>query len=150
MKKRCTDANYKSYSIYGGKGVCVCDSWIGENGYENFKKWAYANGYDENAQKLECTIDRIDVNGNYEPKNCRWVDATVQANNRTTSKYLTYKGITHTLADWARIINVPYTQLQHRIDRGWSVEDAIEINRLCANRKHQIITRTIPDLESVR
>lgn len=142
MKKRCYSKNYKDFNNYGGKGVRICDEWIGENGYESFRDWAISHGYDENAEEGKCTIDRINVDGNYEPKNCRWADASEQANNRTTSRFLTYKGVTHTVAEWAKILNVPYARLQSRIYLGWSAEDTIEIGKLKANRKHQKIERT--------
>ena len=61
---------------YGAVGIKVCEEW--ENDYQSFKTWAYENGYDENAEIMKCTIDRIDPNGNYEPSNCRWVDMFVQ------------------------------------------------------------------------
>lgn len=62
-----------------------------------FFEWAYENGYKENL-----TIDRIDVNGNYCPENCRWVDMKVQANNKRNSRYITYKGQTKTLSEWMK------------------------------------------------
>lgn len=79
MKHRCNTPTYKKYKDYGGRGIRVCEEW--ENSYEAFKSWAMANGYDETAPFGECTIDRIDVNGNYEPTNCRWVDMKTQNNN---------------------------------------------------------------------
>lgn len=80
MKRRCYSESDVSYKNYGARGIAVCDEW--RYSYENFKKWAYANGYDENAPYGECTIDRIDVNGNYEPSNCRWTDMKTQNNNK--------------------------------------------------------------------
>ena len=80
MKNRCYNKNSEDYKYYGGRGVCICDEWL--NSYQAFKDWAYFAGYDENADKGKCTIDRIDVNGNYCPSNCRWVDMLTQSRNR--------------------------------------------------------------------
>jgi hypothetical protein len=80
MKRRCFNKNTKDYKNYGGRGIKICESW--KNDYTNFEKWALKNGYDESAPYGDCTIDRIDVDGNYEPTNCRWVDLKVQANNK--------------------------------------------------------------------
>lgn len=80
MKSRCLNENSDDYKYYGGRGITICDEWL--NDYLAFKKWAYINGYDENAAKGKCTIDRIDVNKGYSPDNCRWVDMAVQSKNR--------------------------------------------------------------------
>lgn len=82
MKRRCENPNCKSYKWYGAKEVSVCDEW---HDYSVFREWAYANGYNRNANYGECTIDRIDPSGNYEPSNCRWVTMSEQAKNKRVS-----------------------------------------------------------------
>jgi hypothetical protein len=64
MKRRCYSPQDKRYNYYGGRGITVCDEWLKD--FKNFADWALSNGYSD-----ELTLDRIDVNGNYEPLNCR-------------------------------------------------------------------------------
>lgn len=84
MKQRCSNPNRAEYRNYGARGISVCEEW--SNDYTAFRDWALSTGYDENAPRGKCTLDRIDVNGNYEPDNCRWVDAIAQAENRRPYK----------------------------------------------------------------
>ena len=80
MNNRCYNPSADDYMYYGGRGITICDEW--RHNYAAFKQWALGNGYDEDAPWGSCTIDRIDVNGNYEPSNCRWVSMSVQSKNR--------------------------------------------------------------------
>lgn len=83
MKLRCNCKTHKDYGNYGARGISICNEW---QKYENFKKWALENGYDKDAPYGKCTIDRINVDGNYCPDNCRWVNIKIQSNNRRKKK----------------------------------------------------------------
>lgn len=85
MKTRVYNPKNEKYPVYGGRGIGMCEEW--RDSFEAFKAWADDNGYDENAEFGECTIDRIDVDGDYEPANCRWVSLKVQAGNKRRPAY---------------------------------------------------------------
>ena len=80
MIDRCYNSKGSTFKYYGGRGIKICDEW--RHDYAKFKQWAMESGYDPNAPFGECTIDRIDVNGDYEPSNCRWVSMAVQSKNK--------------------------------------------------------------------
>jgi hypothetical protein len=84
MKQRCGNSHHKHYRNYGGRGIKVCHEW--QHDYESFRKWAYGSGYDPNARRGQLTIDRIDVNGDYEPNNCRFITMSEQVRNRRKFK----------------------------------------------------------------
>ena len=93
-----------------------------KNDFSAFMKWSYENGYSE-----ELTIDRINVNGNYEPDNCRWATYKMQANNTRKNKYLTLDGKTMTMKQWSEYTGIRYGTLYRRLKDGWSVESALTI-----------------------
>ncbi len=102
----------------------MCDEW--RDNYSACRDWAVANGYGENAYRGQCTIDRIDVDGNYEPQNCRWVDQKTQMNNVSYNHIIEYNGKSMTLAELADEYKMPYSMLIQRLNRyGYSIEDAL-------------------------
>lgn len=137
MVQRCYNTNNSHYCHYGERGITVCNEW--RNDFQAFYDWAMANGYDENAEFGECTIDRIDNDGNYEPANCRLVDRQIQANNTRTNHFIEYKGERMTIAEATRKFGFGVGVLSSRLRRGMTVEEAIEtpinLNRSNAVKK---------------
>ncbi len=121
MKKRCYNSNDKAYNYYGGRGIKVCDEWL--NDFQTFYDWSMNNGYNEHL-----TIDRIDVNGNYEPNNCRWVDYKIQNRNSRHNTLFTIDGETRCLSEWCEILNLNYKNVLARVTRyNWSIGEALEL-----------------------
>ena len=118
MKERCYRVNHSHYKAYGGRGITVCDAW--KESYTVFRAWALANGYNDHL-----TIDRIDVNGNYEPRNCRWIPMSEQHKNKRSNRVVEYKGKKYILSDLAKEVGIGKTTLKYRLDKGMSVEEAV-------------------------
>ena len=127
MKERCYVPTHISYRVYGGRGIKVCEEW---QEFIPFMEWAYANGYDENAPRGQCTLDRIDPNGDYCPSNCRWVSMSVQANNKTDNVYLEYQGITDTLSNHARRVGISPVLAEGRYLKGMELSDVFKVGRV--------------------
>lgn len=118
MRERCHYPKDARYAQYGGRGVIVCDEW--KNDFQAFYDWAMDNGYRD-----DLSIDRIDVNGNYEPSNCRWTTLEVQANNKRTSHLITIGGETLTLSQWLAKAKLTRRAFYDRVKKGMSEEQAI-------------------------
>lgn len=126
MKSRCNNPHNKSYSNYGGRGIQVCNEW---NSFEKFFEWAISNGYQEGL-----SIDRVDVNGNYCPENCKWATVIEQANNTRANHFVEYNGENLTIAQWEAKTKLP---IGERLSYGWSIEEAITTKK---NRNYQYFT----------
>lgn len=118
MKKRCYNTNNVDYADYGGRGINVCPEW--REDFQSFYDWAMSSGYCEGL-----TIERNDVNGDYEPQNCRWATRKEQANNKRNNRYITYNGKTLTEAQWADELDMNYYTLWSRLHKShWSIDKA--------------------------
>ena len=111
MKDRCYNSNNEDFKNYGGRGITVCDDWL--HAPKAFYDWAMTNGY-----KQGLSIDRINVNGNYSPENCRWADAKMQVRNRRTAIFTEYNGQNVTLLELSELLNIPYSTLHARYRKG--------------------------------
>lgn len=119
MRARCNNPNHSSFENYGGRGVCVATEW---NDFFTFQSWALENGYAPGMQ-----IDRQDNDGDYDPFNCRWVTAKVNASNKSNNVVLSAFGETKTVSEWSEDIRCAVTSntLYQRIEFGWDHEKAI-------------------------
>lgn len=125
MKTRCYSPRHTAYKHYGGRGICICEEWLGDNGFENFCRWAVTHGYSK-----DLTIDRIDNDGNYEPGNCRWATRSVQVHNRRTKSVLldgeiVIDGVVKPLREWIKFYKMPTTLVYSRIYNGWDAYEAL-------------------------
>lgn len=114
MMHRCYREANHNFDSYGGRGVSVCKRW------HNVTKFLEDIG----ERPPGTSVDRIDIDGNYEPGNCRWATPSEQANNRRNSRFITYQGKTQTIAQWSAEIGVSDRLLRSRFERGWPLEDA--------------------------
>lgn len=112
MRRRCSKEKDLSYQYYGARGISVCDEW--DSNYENFYNWAIKSGYSEGLE-----IDRIDVDGDYSPSNCRWVTRKEQMNNISRNRYVTIRKNTKTLSQWGELFNINPQTLWSRLCNGW-------------------------------
>jgi hypothetical protein len=124
MKRRCYNPNSDWWELYGGKGVRVCDEWLGKYGFINFRDWALSNGYADNL-----TIDRINSDGNYEPSNCRWATPKEQNFNTNRTLFATINGVTKPMMEWCEEYGIAYQCVRARLRRGWSIETAITTHK---------------------
>lgn len=128
MKRRCYRKSTTHFERWGGRGIAVCNEW---HTYEPFRDWALANGYRD-----DLTIDRIDVNGDYSPENCRW--ATYKEQNRNRRSNVFYKG--KCLAEWCEEIGISLGTVSCRIRKsGWSIEKALFTPIRAKRNNHEIV-----------
>lgn len=123
MIQRSTNSNHPSYKYYGGRGITVCEEW--RNSFESFRVWALDAGYDENAEKWECTLDRIDTNSGYFPSNCRWVSQKEQMNNTRRCNVVVVNGVGKNLTQWAQELGIKRHQLYKKKSNGTNMSEFI-------------------------
>lgn len=129
MRVRCNNKHSKNYDLYGGRGITIAPEW---NNYLSFKDWALSHGYDDSL-----SIDRINVNGNYEPNNCRWSTQKEQMRNTRNNHLLTYNGETKTMVEWAEEKGINYHTLKKRINKyHFSVEEALNLPAYKGNNQN--------------
>ena len=112
MKQRCTNSRCDCYRNYGERGIKICQEW--EKDFVCFYNWAIKKGYNDNL-----SIDRIDVNGNYEPKNCRWATIKQQANNTRKNHFIKFNGEKYTLKQFSEKYNIPESTVWNWAKRGY-------------------------------
>lgn len=117
IKQRCFNKNSPDYKNYGSRGIFVCDRWLIFDNFLNDMGLAPSQKH---------TIERIDNNKGYEPENCTWATRETQSKNNRKNVYLTIKGETKWVGDWAKIFNTNSQEVLRRIKLGWPVLDALK------------------------
>lgn len=119
IKKRCRNKKAQKYHLYGGRGILMDDRWL--NSFDEFFKDMGLPPSNKHS------IERIDSNGNYTPSNCKWATQREQCNNTSRNRFLSIKGEKITLTNAARMFNIPEHRLRGRLNRGWSVDQAVSL-----------------------
>lgn len=125
---RCENPKSKSYCDYGKRGIHLCEEW---HNPKIFFDWAHKSGYEDGLE-----IDRINVNGDYCPENCRWITKQENANNKRNNKVVEYAGEKKTLAEWARFYNVNYKNLSRNLKKGYTLIEAVNREKM-GDRTHR-------------
>lgn len=116
MKTRCLNPKAERWSHYGGRGIKITPRWL-----ESFDNFVADMGLPKPGQ----TLDRINMDGNYNKKNCRWANLKTQANNKKSNRFLVFKGKKLTVQQWAERLGVNPDCLYGRLNRGWTIEKTL-------------------------
>ncbi len=120
MRSRCDGRNKRSFHNYGERGIKVCDEW--KNSFESFYEWCINNGY-----RKGLTLDRIDVDDNYSPENCRFVTMKVQQNNKRNNLFYVIDGNKKTLTEWCNIYKINFNTVRKRLNKGMDILLALTV-----------------------
>lgn len=115
MRQRCLNQNDRAYRNYGGRGITICSRW---SVFENFLA-------DMGVKPDGMELERINVDGNYEPGNCRWATISEQARNTRRNRFIEFNGKRQTVAEWSRELGILEFTIYWRLNKGWSPERAL-------------------------
>ena len=115
MIKRCYNKESNNYTNYGARGISVCEDWLK---FDNFYR-------DMGERPDNASIERIDNNGNYEPRNCRWATMKEQSRNTRSNHIIEFKGERKCVSEWAELLGIKVATLWNRLNQGWCVEKAL-------------------------
>jgi hypothetical protein len=118
MKSRCSNPKNNRFYIYGARGITVCNRWL--HSFENFFS-------DMGKCPNGMSIERVDVNGNYEHSNCKWATRIEQANNTRSNHVIKYNGEELTITEWGRKIGISQSSISGRLTRGWPIDLAVTL-----------------------
>jgi hypothetical protein len=118
MRRRCYTESCDAYKNYGERGITICPEW---DNFNNFREWALISGYEDGL-----TIERLNVNGNYEPLNCTWIPKNEQSKNRRMCHFVDYNGLSMTISDWSRYTGIHRTTITRRLKKGLPLDEVFK------------------------